>query len=214
MPSLRSNQSIDTVVWRKPGLALVSMVSGLVICLSTPSAKATELPAAAKYFLANTYLIDIGQGSQLSQVMRASQTGGFETASGNWVSFKGWYSTNWTDSRLAMMTQLTPWLGLIWGASTGEFGEKYTIDPSVKVGLVVRHEFAKNSSLSFKATTTLGGSLREKSCVADYGEIGGQQKVNCRLAATPLAPTDTLQYLYNMKPLNSYFLSLQYSLSF
>ncbi len=214
MPSLRSNQSIDTVVWRKLGLALVSMVSGLVICLSTPSAKATELPAAAKYFLANTYLIDIGQGSQLSQVMRASQTGGFETASGNWVSFKGWYSTNWTDSRLAMMTQLTPWLGLIWGASTGEFGEKYTIDPSVKVGLVVRHEFAKNSSLSFKATTTLGGSLREKSCIADYGEIGGQQKVNCRLAATPLAPTDTLQYLYNMKPLNSYFLSLQYSLSF
>jgi hypothetical protein len=214
MPSLRSNQSIDKVVWRKLGLALVSMVSGLVICLSTPSAKATELPAATKYFLANTYLIDIGQGSQLSQVMRASQTGGFETASGNWVSFKGWYSTNWTDSRLAMMTQLTPWLGLIWGASTGEFGEKYTIDPSVKVGLVVRHEFAKNSSLSFKATTTLGGSLREKSCIADYGEIGGQQKVNCRLAATPLAPTDTLQYLYNMKPLNSYFLSLQYSLSF
>jgi hypothetical protein len=214
MPSLRSNQSIDTVVWRKLGLALVSMVSGLVICLSTPSAKATELPAAAKYFLANTYLIDIGQGSQLSQVMRASQTGGFETASGNWVSFMGWYSTKWTDSRLALMTQLTPWLGLIWGASTGEFGEKYTIDPSVKVGLVVRHDFAKNSSLSFKATTTLGGSLREKSCIADYGEIGGQQKVNCRLAATPLAPTDTLQYLYNMKPLNSYFLSLQYSLSF
>jgi hypothetical protein len=177
-------------------------------------AKATELPAAAKYFFVNTYLIDIGQGSQLSQVMRASQTGGFETANGNWVSFKGWYSTKWTDSRLALMTQLTPWLGLIWGASTGEFGEKYTIDPSVKVGLVVRHDFAKNSSLSFKATTTLGGSLREKSCIADYGEIGGQQKVNCRLAATPLAPTDTLQYLYNMKPLNSYFLSLQYSLSF
>jgi hypothetical protein len=177
-------------------------------------AKATELPAAAKYFFTNTYLIDIGQGSQLSQVVRSSQTGGFETANGSRISFKGWYSTNWTDSRLAMMTQLTPWLGLIWGASTGELGEKYTIDPSVKVGLVVRHDFAKNSSLSFKATTILGGSLREKSCIADYGEIGGQQKVNCRLAATPLAPTDTLQYLYNMKPLNSYFLSLQYSLSF
>jgi hypothetical protein len=113
-----------------------------------------------------------------------------------------------------MMTQLTPWLGLIWGASTGELGEKYTIDPSVKVGLVIRHDFAKNSSLSFKATTILGGSLREKSCIADYGEVGGQQKVNCRLAATPIAPVDTLQYLYNMKPLNSYFLSLQYSLSF
>ncbi|MFZ4710357.1 MAG: hypothetical protein ACOYMH_11015 [Zwartia sp.] len=214
MQSLESSQSVDKGAWRKLGLAFVNIVWSLVVCLGIPAAKATELPAAAKYFFANTYLIDIGQGSQLSQVMRASQTGGFETANGNWVSFKGWYSTNWTDSRLAMMTQLTPWLGLIWGASTGEFGEKYTIDPSVKVGLVVRHDFAKNSSLSFKATTILGGSLREKSCIADYGEIGGQQKVNCRLAATPLAPNDTLQYLYNMKPLNSYFLSLQYSLSF
>ena len=214
MQSLESSQSLNRWAWRKSSLAFVGSVFGLVVCLSTSMAKATELQAAAKYLFTNTYLIDIGQGSQLSQVMRASQTGGFETASGNWVSFKGWYSTNWTDSRLTMMTQLTPWLGLIWGASTGELGEKYTIDPSVKVGLVVRHDFAKNSSLSFKATTVLGGSLREKSCIADYGEIGGQQKVNCRLAATPLAPNDTLQYLYNMKPLNSYFLSVQYSLSF
>lgn len=214
MQSLGGSHSIAQAFWRKSGLALASVVFGLLVCLSAFSARATEVQAAAKYLFANTYLIDLGQGSQLSQVMRASQTGGFETANGNWVSFKGWYSTNWTDARLAMMTQLTPWLGLIWGASTGELGEKYTIDPSVKLGLVVRHDFAKNSSLSFKATTILGGSLREKSCMADYGEIGGQQKVNCRLAATPIAPADTLQYLYNMKPLNSYFLSLQYSFSF
>lgn len=214
MRSFRGNSLVDQAAWGKPSLAFVSIVFGFLVCLSTSSAKATEIQAAVKYFYNNTYLIDVGQGSQLSQLMRASQTGGFETANGNWVSFKGWYSTNWTDSRLAMMTQLTPWLGLVWGASTGELGEKYTIDPSVKVGFVIRHDFAKNSSLSFKATTILGGSLREKSCTADYGEIGGQQKVNCRLAATPLAPPDTLQYLYNMKPLNSYFLSLQYSLSF
>ena len=214
MQSLRGNHLLDQAAWCKPSLVFVNIVFGLLVCHSTSSAKATEVQAAAKYFYDNTYLIDIGQGSQLSQLMRASQTGGFETANGNWVSFKGWYSTNWTDSRLAMMTQLTPWLGLIWGVSTGELGEKYTIDPSVKFGLVVRHDFAKNSSLSFKVTTILGGSLREKSCSADYGEIGGQQKVNGRLAATPLAPPDTLQYLYNMKPLNSYFLSLQYSLSF
>jgi hypothetical protein len=214
MQSRGGNHSVNQAVWHKPSLVFVNIIFGLLVCLSAGSVRATELKDAAKYFFANTYLIDLGQGSQLSQVMRASQAGGFETANGNWVSFKGWYSTSWTDSRLAMMTQLTPWLGLIWGASTGELGEKYTIDPSVKVGLVVRHDFAKTSSLSFKATTVLGGSLREKSCIADYGEIGGQQKVNCRLAATPLAPTDTLQYLYNMKPLNSYFLSLQYSLSF
>ena len=195
-------------------LARKKVIVALVLLASVARAQAADFLGETQYFLANTYLIDLGQGSQLSQVIRASQSGGFETSTGNWVSFKGWYSSNWTDSRVALMTQLTPWFGLIWGASTGEFGEKYTIDPSLKFGLVLRHDFAKNSSLSFKATTTIGGSLREKSCVADYGDIGAQQKVNCRLAASPLAPADTLPYLYNMKPLNAYFLSLQYSFSF
>ncbi len=30
---------------------------------------------------------------------------------------------------------------------------------------------------------------------ADYGDIGGVQRVNCRLAATELEPKETLKYL-------------------
>lgn len=150
----------------------------------------------------------------LSQIMRSAQNGSFESSNGSLVSFKDWYSTSWTDARFTMMTQLEPWLGVVWGASSGEYGQKYVIDPGLKLGLIFRGEIDKNSSISFKATTIIGGSLREKSCVADYGDIGGVQKVNCRLAASSLAPTDTLQYLYNMSPLNTYFFAIEYKLLF
>jgi len=49
-------------------------------------------------------------------------------------------------------------------------------------------------------TTRIGGHLRERACTADYGEIGGVQRVNCRLAATPLEPRETLQYLWDERP--------------
>ena len=165
-------------------------------------------------FFRNTYLIELSQGSQLSQVMRASQNGGFETSDGRWVSFKEWYSTTWTVSQFAMMTQMTPEFGVVWGASTGEYGQKYTIDPSLKLGLVLRKDLDRDSSVAFKATAIIGGWLREKSCLADYGEIGGVQKVNCRLAATTLTPSDTLPYLYNMRPLNPYLFSIEYRFTF
>jgi len=165
-------------------------------------------------FLRNTYFIDLSQGSQLSQIMRASQSGGFETANGQWVSFKEWYSTTWTVSQFAMMTQMTPEVGIVWGASTGEYGQKYTIDPSLKIGLVISHQIDKSSSIALKATAIVGGWLREKSCTADYGDIGGVQKVNCRLAATTLSPNDTLQYMYNMRPLNPYLFSIEYRFTF
>jgi len=162
----------------------------------------------------NTYLIELSQGSPLSQVMRASQIGGFETAGGKWVSFKEWYSTTWTVSQFALMTQMTSEFGIVYGASTGEYGQKYTIDPSLKLGLIVRKQIDKDSSIAFKATAIIGGWLREKSCTADYGEIGGLQKVNCRLAATTLSPNDTLQYMYNMRPLNPYLFLLEYRITF
>ena len=146
--------------------------------------------------------------------MRASQSGGFETANGQWVGFKEWYSTAWTVSQFAMMTQMTPEVGIVWGASTGEYGQKYTIDPSLKIGLVISHQIDKSSSVALKATAIVGGWLREKSCLADYGEIGGVQKVNCRLAATTLSPNDTLQYMYNMRPLNPYLFSIEYRFTF
>jgi len=165
-------------------------------------------------FIRNTYLIELNQGSQLSQTARAAGNGGFETANGRWIGLRSWYSSSWTDSQFAMMTQMTPWFGIVWGAGTGEYGQKYTIDPSIKIGFVMRTEISRNSSLSFKATALIGGALREKACSADYGAIGGVQQVNCRLAASTIAPADTLQYMYNMSPLNPFLFSLNYQISF
>ena len=54
----------------------------------------------------------------------------------------------------------------------------------------------------------LGGTLHEKSCSADYGQIGGVQEVNCRLAASTLPPAETLRYLLNEKPYNHNQVSL------
>jgi hypothetical protein len=48
-------------------------------------------------------------------------------------------------------------------------------------------------------TTTVGGNLTEKSCQADYGVLG-TYGVNCRLAASEMAPEETLKYLVNAKP--------------
>ncbi len=61
-------------------------------------------------------------------------------------------------------------------------------------------------------TTTFGGKLTEKSCEADYGDLGSYS-VNCRLAASQMAPEETLKYLVNAKP-ESQHLWLNYRVTF
>lgn len=161
-----------------------------------------DLAAANAAVFKQTQLIEVRQDSDLSRKLGQFRSGGFESSQGAWVSFHPWYSTAWKDTSIAWMTQLTPHLGLIWGGSTGERGEKYTIAPSLKLGAVFQTEPLKNTIFSIKATTLLGGTLKEKSCSADYGDIGGVQEVNCRLAASTLEPAETLKYLLNDKPYN------------
>lgn len=112
------------------------------------------------------------------------------------------------------MTQVQAGFGFIWGASTGERGVKYTIAPSLKLGAVYQTEITKNGFFSVKGTTIVGGSLKEKSCTADYGDIGGVQEVNCRLAATELPPAETLNYLVRDKPYNQHQLLIQFTQRF
>ena len=165
-------------------------------------------------FWDSTYLVDVQQGSHQSQVVSGLRNGGFELAAGEAIGFNDWYRSNWTDTSLIWMTQVTKNLGILFGASTGEKGKKYTIDPSLRLGLVAHMQPARNMFLSFRATTNLGGRLREKSCTADYGEIGGVQEVNCRLAASTLPPEETLQYLLNAKPYNRNHISVTLSWQF
>lgn len=178
------------------------------LCCAVFARNAAGMDAAGSYhlqnasFLDSTYLIDIQQGSNLSRAALDLRAGSFELAGGTAVSFNAWYKTRWTDASITWMTQVTENFGIIFGASTGERGKKYTINPSLKLGVLLQAKTGRNAVLSLRATTILGGELREKSCTADYGEIGGVQEVNCRLAASLLPPAETLKYLLNEKPYN------------
>jgi hypothetical protein len=145
----------------------------------------------------STSLIEVRQGTDLSSRVRGLKGQGFESSGGDPVDFSAWYSTHWTDLRVAWLTQLTSDTGLIWGMGTGERGAKYRITPSLKLGLIHQARLGRRTTFTLRATTTLGGRLREKACTADYGDIGGVQLVNCRLAASDMEPAETLRYLFN-----------------
>jgi hypothetical protein len=164
--------------------------------------------------LQGTHLIEIRQGSDLSRKASNLQSGGYESAQGDWIGVQRWYQTKWTDSRITWMTVLSPNSGVVWGLGTGERAEKYTIAPSIKLGFVLTQAPSKNSQLSLKASVIMGGNLRERSCTADYGDIGGVQAVNCRLAASTLVPAETLRYLLNEPARDRRSVMLEYKLFF
>jgi hypothetical protein len=165
-------------------------------------------------FIEKTHVIEIRQGSELSEKVNFYTVGGFEAANGSFVSYTPWYVNHWTDTRVSFMTQITETLGIIWGVSSGEVGDKYRIYPSLKIGVAYFENLSKNSTLSFKATTILGGNLTEYPCIADYGDVGGVQMVNCRMAASQLPPSETLNYLFNDRPYNQTMVTLEYKLYF
>ena len=165
-------------------------------------------------FVEKTFLVEITQGSELSNKMNFYTVGGFETANGNFVSYTPWYTNHWTDARITFMTQVTSSFGVIWGFSSGEQADKYKIYPNMKIGLAYFDQLSKDSTLSLKATTIIGGKLIEYPCLADYGDIGGVQQVNCRMAASQMPPSETLQYLFNDKPYNQTVVMLEYKILF
>ncbi len=165
-------------------------------------------------FWESTYLVDVRQGSGLSSFVRGFGSGGFETARGASVSFKEWYSADWTDFHVGFVTLLSPSLGITWTLGTGEQGQKYVISPSLKLGFVYRYPMARKMSLSFSGAHIFGGELVESPCIADYGQIGGVQKVNCRMAAGFLPPEETLKYLANEKPYDQTRLFVNYEMVF
>lgn len=163
-----------------------------------------------------TNLVEIKQGSESSDLINSYSRGGYETAYGYPVNFDRWYrpKNGWVDSKLVFMTQFNDNFGLLWGVSTGEQGNKYSIAPGMKVGFVYRLPAYASGNLYIRATTVVGGNLREKSCIADYGEIGGVQEVNCRLAAGVDPPAETLKNLVNQKPYNQNMISVIYRVFF
>lgn len=159
-----------------------------------------------------TSLVDIHQGSPLSDKARGLGNGGYELQSGSWVSFSRWYHASWVDMHVDFLTQITPDTGFLWGFGTGEQAEKYRIEPSLKLGFLTQIHPNPNSTLSLSVTSTIGGGLTEKPCEADYGDLG-TYSVNCRLAAGVTAPEETLKYLVSAKP-ETMHLWLNYRLTF
>ncbi len=192
------------------GRACIAVVFTLVMSLVTPTAS----QANSLDFLESTYLIEINQGSSLSNMAFGFSNMGYESAYGDRIRLNKWYATQWVDTRLGFLTQLSSEFGLIWGFSTGERADKYKIDPSLKVGFLFSHQLSKQSSFSLSASTILGGRLQERACTADYGDVGGIQKVNCRLAASTMAPAETLNYLVNQGPQHQKFVMFRFVSSF
>lgn len=170
--------------------------------------------ASANDFFDNTYLLELKQGGYLSDKAYGMRSGGYESAFGTPITFDKWYSTKLSDMHIAFLTKIDPKLGIIWGFSTGEKAQKYEITPSFKLGAVFIQPVTKTSQLAIRAHYTWGGNLKEKTCTADYGDIGGVQEVNCRLAATEMQPSETLKYLVNERPRDYKQVYIQYSWNF
>lgn len=185
-----------------------------VFSASASAAFSSEFFEASAKLMASTHLIEVTNGSELSKTAAAFRSGSFQSSSGQQVDFDKWYSTVLSETRITWMTQMTPEVGLVWGMSTGERGEKYAIAPSVKLGFIYRTQLSRWSNFSIRASSVIGGRFREKSCTADYGDIGGVQQVNCRLAASNLQPADTLKYLIDALPRNRNGISITYTAFF
>lgn len=165
-------------------------------------------------FFINTYLLNVQHRTYFRDKVINLQNNGYELADGTGITFKRWYSPKFADMQIDFLTQITPDFGLIWGASSGDYGEKFVIQPSYRLGFVYQTQLSTRTNLSFSFTRQLRGRLQEKPCVADYGSIGGIQNVNCRYAARTLEPSQTLLYLLNEKPPDNVFLSVRFRFDF
>lgn len=164
------------------------VLGALAVCLAMAG------PACGEQ-IDGLHLLDIQLGSQKSRQAHQLASGGYELADGSYQSFRNWYSTKRPELSFLLLSQMSQNAAFIWGASTGERGEKYLIQPALRLGLLLQNEIAKGTYFSISGTVVLAGGLLERSCMADYGQIAGVQQVNCRLAASTLPPQDTLSYL-------------------
>ena len=105
-----------------------------------------SLPGLARA-QSTTALIDAQIGQGHSQTVYSTSLGSYELESGEIQSMRPFYKTSWRDARLVALSQVLPNVGVIWGASTGERGDKYTIHPSLTLGLSGAMDFGSQSTL-------------------------------------------------------------------
>lgn len=197
-----------SVAW--PASRLSWLAAGLVVL----AAVATPSPACAQPAPPGTHLLDIRIGSPRSDLVHRISRRGYELAGGEYQSFAGWYGTGQREIDVSFLTQVTEDLGLVWGFSTGEEGEKYRITPGIRLGFVHERQITRRSRLSLSMVLQLGADLRERTCLADFGAIGGEREVNCRLAASALAPEETLRHTFRLRGIDASRIAVSYVLEF
>lgn len=166
----------------------------LSVVLSVLSIQVSR-PAAASDLFSDTFLIGVFQGSNRSTLGRELGDGGFELSTGEFFSLRDFYTPSIPQISILFLRQVSPTFGIIWGVGTPERAPKYEIEPTAYLGFLYQYELFDNAFLSVRGIYPFGGRLRELSCIGDFGEIGGVQEVNCRLAAGILPPSQTLDFL-------------------
>lgn len=172
------------------------------------------MPGFADTLIRSTHLIDLRTGSRASDAIRSAGDVSYELADGTPVDLRDWYRTTIPEISVEFLTELSDNFGLIWGFRSGESGEKYRITPGMRIGFIYQARPTRNSTLSVSVTTQLGSVLSEDSCVADYGDIGGIQTVNCRLAASTLPPEETLKYNLRARGRDEGLIAVRYQIRF
>ena len=205
---LRLNNLLGTVYMRSS--FCTAMLCGFISCsfpcvASTITGEESGARLSSSFVFptrsVSTSLLSLQQTTTNSEYVRSYKNVQYESASGELISLRHMYSTKWTDTQVLFLTSFADEdYGLIWGFTTGERALKYEIDPSLLLGWVQRWTLSKSQTLTLNALVAYGGKLKERTCLADYGDIGGVQNVNCRLAATTLSPEETLAYLSNKRP--------------
>lgn len=163
-------------------------------------------------FWGSTDLVGLGFETSQSLFVRSAAQDGFELSEGGAVDLNGWYSPKAPNISATFLTQvagdLTGDLDVLWGAALGEVGEKYRLGPEVTLGLAMRRKLGRYGVVQLDVYGQYGGALREVACIGDYGALGGEQSVNCRLAASILPPEETLAFLWQQPARANYAVRL------
>lgn len=191
--------------------AALALLAGLWLVVPAWALDGVVVPQASSA----TRLFDVTVRSELSQKVRGFRDQSYELSAGATAPLEAWYRPRTLpDTVFRFLTPFGPDNGLVWGFGTGERGQKYRIDPSLHLGWAHQTWLSPRTRVGFQLSAQVGGRLRERTCTADYGAIGGVTAVNCRLAATEMPPEQTLALLANTGPERRVRLNLSFSHAF
>lgn len=190
---------------------------GLASLIALSGALMAPVAGWGQAWLEDTRLAGISMGSSFESTISRAARGSYELEGGRRQSFDNWYASDWRDLSAVFETRLDGLEGdawFVWGISTGERGEKYRVAPSLIVGYERVWTVEESAFFTIGLRAKLAGRLDEDPCTATYSLVQGPVAVNCRLAASPLPPDETLDYLWDEAPPDRFRVSIGYVVYF